>query len=103
MNEVEREQANTIREQYVRVSDDHSELYCQCDSCGHRKTLRIRSLSKALERVAAALDDELGQRLIDFADIYWYINDAFACHAVEQNWRVLSGYLYCPKCMSTVK
>lgn len=103
MDEIEREQANTIREQHLHVSEDQSELFCHCDGCGRRKTLRIRALNWALQRVAAALDDGLGQRLIDFATIYWYINDAFAIHAVEQKWRVLRGYLYCPKCMSTVK
>jgi hypothetical protein len=103
VDEIEREQANTIRERHLHVSEDHSELYCECDSCGQRKTLRIRALNAALNRVATALDDELGQRLLDFATIYWYINDAFAVHAVEQKWRVLRGYLYCPQCMSTVK
>ncbi|MFQ5806638.1 MAG: hypothetical protein ACE5I3_09330 [Phycisphaerae bacterium] len=103
MDELEREQANTIREQHLHISENYSELYCECDSCGRRKTLRIRALNRALHRVAAALDDELGQRLIDFSTIYWYINDAFAIHAVERKWRVLRGYLYCPQCMSTVK
>jgi hypothetical protein len=103
VNEIEREQANTIREHHLRVSEDNSELYCECGSCGRRKRLRIRALNRALHRIAAALDDELGQRLLDFADIYWYVNDAFAVHAVEQNWRVLRGYLYCPQCMATVK
>lgn len=103
MDDVQREQANTIREQHLQISGDHAELYCECGSCGRRKTVRIRALNRALQRVAAALDDELGQRLIDFATIYWYINDAFATHAVEQKWRVIKGYLYCPKCMLTVK
>ena len=101
MKAITREQANTIREQHLHVSEDHSELYCECDSCGRRKTLRIRALNRSLQRVAEALDDELGQRLIDFATIYWYIEDAFAHHAVEQKWCVLQGYLYCPKCMAT--
>lgn len=103
MDDLQREQVNTVRERHLHVSADHSELYCECDSCGRRKTLRIRALNRALQRVAAALDDELGQRLIDFATIYWYINDAFASHAVEQKWRVLRGCLYCPQCMTTVK
>lgn len=103
MVELEREQANTIREQYLHVSEDHFELYCACDSCGRRKVLRVRALNDALQRVASVLDDELGQRLIDFAAIYWCVNDAFARHAVEQKWRVVKGYLYCPECMSTVR
>jgi hypothetical protein len=103
MKESEREQANTIREHHLRVSEDHSELYCECEGCGQRVSVRIRALNKALHRLAAALDDEFGQRLLDFGTIYWYIEDAFAHHAVERKWRVLQGYLYCPNCMSTAK
>ena len=103
MDEIQREHANAIREQHLRVNDDHSELYCQCDNCGRRKTLDISDLNRALQRVAGALDDEFGQRLIDFTTVYWYINDAFGVHAVEQKWCVLRGYLYCPRCMATVK
>ena len=103
MEDFEREQANTVREHHLRLSDDNAELYCQCGGCGHRKTLWIRPLNQALHRVGVALDDELGQRLIDYSTIYWYINDAFAQHAAEQGWRVMRGYLYCPKCMATVK
>jgi hypothetical protein len=103
MDDIQREQANTIREQHLRATEDNAELYCECGSCGRRKTLRVRALNRALQRVAASLDDELGQRLIDFATIYWYINDAFAIHAVEGRWRVLQGYLYCPECMATAE
>ena len=102
LSELDREQANTIREDHPRVSEDHSELYRECDSRGRRRRRRIRALDRALHGVAAALDDELGQRLLEFATLYSYIDDAFAVHAVQQKWRVVRGYLYCPQCLATV-
>lgn len=103
LDAIIREHSGLIRDHFLQMTPDYVELFCECGTCGTRKSLNVNWFHKAVERLGRSLDDELGQRVINFTDIYWHIDDAFARHSVEKGWRVFDGVLYCPACLQAYR